>query len=200
MLDDIDVKILETLQRSGRTKRNDLASEVGLSLPSVSERLKKLEESGIITGYFATVDHKKLGKDITAFIFVTVDSSKHYASFLEHAKQLDDILECIQAIEEYTREMDFDNFDDARQTQDAVVRRLEIIGEAVKSIPVSVRKKYPDVPWRAIAGMRDILAHEYFGVNLRRVWATVQRDLPPLRQAIARLLDDLKDEGRDRDR
>ncbi len=94
MLDDIDVKILETLQRSGRTKRNDLASEVGLSLPSVSERLKKLEESGIITGYFATVDHKKLGKDITAFIFVTVDSSKHYASFLEHAKQLDDILEC----------------------------------------------------------------------------------------------------------
>jgi Lrp/AsnC family leucine-responsive transcriptional regulator len=94
MLDEIDVKILEILQRDGRTKRNDLAETVGLSLPSVSERLKKLEDGGIITGYFATVDHKKLGRDITAFIFVTVDSSKHFGAFLEHAKHLDDILEC----------------------------------------------------------------------------------------------------------
>ncbi len=94
MLDDIDVKILDILQKSGRTKRNDLAAAVGLSLPSVSDRLKKLEENGIITGYFTTVDYKRLGKDITAFIFVTVDSSKHYNSFLEHAKSLDDILEC----------------------------------------------------------------------------------------------------------
>jgi Lrp/AsnC family leucine-responsive transcriptional regulator len=94
MIDEIDVKILEILQRDGRTKRNDLAETVGLSLPSVSERLKKLEDGGIITGYFATVDHKKLGRDITAFIFVTVDSSKHFGAFLEHAKHLDDILEC----------------------------------------------------------------------------------------------------------
>ncbi len=94
MLDEIDVKILETLQRDGRTKRNELAEAVGLSLPSVSDRLTKLEDNGIITGYFATVDHKKLGKDITAFIFVKVDSSRHYGAFLEHAKHLDDILEC----------------------------------------------------------------------------------------------------------
>jgi Lrp/AsnC family leucine-responsive transcriptional regulator len=94
MLDDIDAKILDILQRNGRTRRNDLAEAVGLSLPSVSERLKKLEESGIITGYHAVVDHKKLGKDITAFVSVTIDSSRHYAPFLEHVSNIDDILEC----------------------------------------------------------------------------------------------------------
>jgi len=94
MLDEIDAKILEILQRNGRTRRNDLAEKVGLSLPSVSERLRKLEESGTITGYFATVDPKKLGRDITAFIFVTSDSSKHYGQLVEHAMTLDEILEC----------------------------------------------------------------------------------------------------------
>ncbi len=94
VLDEIDVRILEILQKNGRTKRNELSDAVGLSLPSVSDRLNKLESNGIITGYFATVDHKKLGKDITAFIFVTVDSSKHYSAFLDHAKHMEDILEC----------------------------------------------------------------------------------------------------------
>ncbi len=94
MLDDIDVTILDLLQRHGRTRRNDLAEKVGLSLPSVSDRLHKLEEAGIISGYHATVDPKKVGRDITAFIFVTIDSSRHYASFLEHASAMDEILEC----------------------------------------------------------------------------------------------------------
>ncbi|HJW29942.1 MAG TPA: Lrp/AsnC family transcriptional regulator [Saprospiraceae bacterium] len=94
MLDEIDVKILEILQRKGRTKRNDLADAVGLSLPSVGDRLKKLEENGIITGYHAVLDHKKLCRDITAFIFVTIDSSKHFNQFLEHANALDEIQEC----------------------------------------------------------------------------------------------------------
>jgi Lrp/AsnC family transcriptional regulator, leucine-responsive regulatory protein len=93
-LDDIDAKIMEILQKAGRTRRNDLAESVGLSLPSVSERLRKLEENGYVTGYHATVDPKKLGKDITAFIFVTVDSSKHFTQFLEHAHALDEVLEC----------------------------------------------------------------------------------------------------------
>jgi Lrp/AsnC family leucine-responsive transcriptional regulator len=93
-LDEIDVKILEILQKKGRTRRNDLAESVGLSLPSVSERMRKLEESGYILGYHATVDAKKLGRDIAAFILVTVDSSKHYAQFREHAGSVDEILEC----------------------------------------------------------------------------------------------------------
>ncbi len=94
MLDAIDVKILEILQKEGRTRRNDLADTVGLSLPAVSDRLRKLEEHGIITGYHATLDAKKMGKDITAFIFVAVDSSKHYSAFLDHAREVDEILEC----------------------------------------------------------------------------------------------------------
>jgi Lrp/AsnC family leucine-responsive transcriptional regulator len=93
-LDSIDIKILETLQVNGRTRRNDLAELVGLSIPSVSERLRKLEDAGIITGYFARLDPKKLGKDITAFIAVKVDNSKHYQAFVEHANATDEIIEC----------------------------------------------------------------------------------------------------------
>jgi Lrp/AsnC family transcriptional regulator, leucine-responsive regulatory protein len=94
ILDDIDVTLLEILQKQGRTKRNDLAEAVGLSLPSVGERMRKLEEAGLIVGYHAHVDAKKLGKDITAFIFVTVDSSKHFGQFIDHTTGLDEILEC----------------------------------------------------------------------------------------------------------
>ncbi len=94
MLDEIDLKILDILQKNGRTRRNDLAESVGLSVPSVSERLRKLEETGVITGYYAKVDPKRLGKDVTAFIIVTVDSSKHFSSLIEHANTTDEILEC----------------------------------------------------------------------------------------------------------
>lgn len=93
-LDDIDLRMLDMLQKEGRTKRNDLAEAVGLSLPAASERLRKLEEAGIITGYHATVDHRRLGRDITAFIFVMVDSSRHFGQFLEHTRTQDEVLEC----------------------------------------------------------------------------------------------------------
>ncbi len=93
-MDAIDAKILEILQQRGRTRRNELAEAVELSLPSVSDRLRKLEESGVIRGYAALVDPKKLGRDITAFIVVEVDSSRHYHAFVEHASAVDEILEC----------------------------------------------------------------------------------------------------------
>ncbi len=93
-IDDIDLALLDILQKNGRTRRSELADSVGLSIPSISERLRKLEDNGYITGYSAKVDHVKLGKDITAFIMVTVDSSKHYHAFVEHAHSIDEILEC----------------------------------------------------------------------------------------------------------
>ncbi len=93
-LDVIDTQILDILQDNGRTKRNVLAERVGLSLPAVSDRLQKLETAGYINGYSAILNYKKLGMDITAFIVVIVDSSKHYHAFVERANSTDEILEC----------------------------------------------------------------------------------------------------------
>lgn len=92
--DATDVKILDLLQRQGRIKRNEIAEKIGLSLPATSERLRKLEENGYLEGVYGKVNHKLLGKDITALVLVTVDSSRHFSSFVDHTSHLDDILEC----------------------------------------------------------------------------------------------------------
>ncbi len=93
-LDDVDIELLVTLQKYGRTKRNELAEAIGLSLPAISERLRKLEEErGIIEGYYTKLSAKRIGLDITAFIFVTVESSTLYPSFLEAADKHPEILE-----------------------------------------------------------------------------------------------------------
>ncbi|MCH7754762.1 Lrp/AsnC family transcriptional regulator [candidate division KSB1 bacterium] len=93
-LDEIDLKILSTLQDNGRTKRNKLAEEVKLSIPSVSERLRKLEESGVILGYHSVLDARSVGLEVTAFIFLTTESSKFYAKIIERATEHEEILEC----------------------------------------------------------------------------------------------------------
>ncbi len=92
-IDNIDAKILELLQNLGRIKRSDIAEEVGLSLPSISDRMRKLEERGVITGYHAVVDPKRLHMDISAFIRVTVDRSSHFTDFVARATELDDVQE-----------------------------------------------------------------------------------------------------------
>jgi len=99
---------------------------------------------------------------------------------------VEDIWESIAAIDEYTRGVSRSEFEDDRQLQDAVARRLETIGEAVKHLPDDFRLRYPDVPWKQIAGLRDVLIHEYFNVRIMRVWFVVANDLQALRQAIAR--------------
>lgn len=86
----------------------------------------------------------------------------------------------------------FDDFVDDRKTVFAVIHALEIVGEAAKNIPGEIRQCYPAVPWREMAGMRDKLIHEYFGVNLRRVFETVRTDLQPLREAIIGIMADEK--------
>lgn len=93
-LDPIDHRLLEILQKNARTKLNEMAQQLGLTIPTISERIQKLEERGFIKGYTAILDAKRLGKDITAFITVSIDSSKHYQMFMERARETEEILEC----------------------------------------------------------------------------------------------------------
>lgn len=92
-IDEIDARILELLQTQGRIKRNRIAEDVGLSVPSVSERMRKLEERGVIDSYHAVLNPKRLHFDITAFIRVMVDGSDLYGSFVERATELQEVLE-----------------------------------------------------------------------------------------------------------
>lgn len=101
------------------------------------------------------------------------------------------ILASIEKIEEFTRGFTLARFSTDDKTQLAVVKSLEIIGEAAKKIPAGLKRKHPDIPWRAISGMRDKLVHEYFGINVKVVWNTVVDDIPPLKPVIRKLLKDL---------
>ena len=92
-IDEIDAKILELLQRDGRMKRSDVADEVDLSISAVSERMRKLEERGVIQGYRAIVDAKRLHLDITAFIRVSVDGSEKYSNFVDRVSDMKQVLE-----------------------------------------------------------------------------------------------------------
>lgn len=99
-----------------------------------------------------------------------------------------DILDSLESIEKYTENISEDNFSDNFQVQDAVVRRIEIIGEAVKNLPTSFKNKYIDIPWKKIAGTRDVLIHDYSGVDIDLVWEIVKKEIPVLKKQISELL------------
>lgn len=111
---------------------------------------------------------------------------------------LDDILEAIDKIGRYTKDLEFEQFQYDGKTIDAVIRNFEVIGEAAKNIPQVARSKYPDIPWKEMAGMRDKLSHEYFGVKYDVVWDTIKKRLPQLKPAIETILKQMeKKEGKD---
>ncbi|MBI5225819.1 DUF86 domain-containing protein [Candidatus Micrarchaeota archaeon] len=105
---------------------------------------------------------------------------------------LEDILECIGCIREYTENMDLAGFMAKRQTQDAVIRRLEIIGEAAKNIPEAIRTTHPKLPWKEITGMRDILIHAYFGVKKEFIWKTIHENLDELEVTVLKIKKEIK--------
>jgi uncharacterized protein with HEPN domain len=101
---------------------------------------------------------------------------------------LTDINNSILKIKKYTRTLSYKNFSTNEMLIDAVVRNLEIIGEAVKKIPKEVKKDSPSIEWAKIAGMRDILIHAYFGIDKEIIWDVITNKLPPLQKEIRKLL------------
>jgi uncharacterized protein with HEPN domain len=110
--------------------------------------------------------------------------TKYPPFFLKH------ILESIDLIASYLRETNKTEFYKDAKLQDAVIRRLEIIGEAAKGLPPEFTRKYPAIDWRGMSGMRDKLIHHYFGINLERVWLVLKNDLPKLKKDLEVILDD----------
>jgi len=104
-----------------------------------------------------------------------------------------DILEAIKAIEKFVEGMDFESFKEDDKTSSAVIRKFEIIGEATKNIPQSIKEKYPHIPWKEMAGFRDKLIHFYFGIKYDIVWDTIKLRLPELKKNIKKVLKDLEE-------
>ena len=111
----------------------------------------------------------------------------------EYRDYLQDMYDATEKIEKFTENIkDVEDFEKDDKTVLAVVKALEIIGEAVKKIPLSVKNKYNKIPWKTISGMRDKLAHEYFGINLKVVWRTVKEELLIVKPLIKQILDEIE--------
>ncbi len=105
---------------------------------------------------------------------------------------LRDMLTYAETAESFVGDLEFEVFSRDTEKTFAVVRALEVVGEAAGHIPADVRNAYPDVPWSKVVGMRDIVIHGYFGVDLEVIWKTVREDLPPLREAAGRMLEEIE--------
>jgi uncharacterized protein with HEPN domain len=103
---------------------------------------------------------------------------------------LEDILVAVREVLVFTQGMTFDQFAVDRKTVNAVIRSLEVMGEAAKKIPESFRRRYPEIPWRRMAAMRDKVIHEYFGVDLKILWLTAQGDIPLLEPVLNRMVEE----------
>src|SRR3989344_459129 len=106
----------------------------------------------------------------------------------DYLDYIQDIFDSIEEVEMFIKGFDYDAFKKDRKTINAVVRSLEVIGEAVKKVPEDVKNQYSEIPWKNMSGMRDKLIHEYFGVYEEIVWNVASEELPPLKSSFQRIL------------
>ena len=107
-----------------------------------------------------------------------------------------DIINAMESIENFVEGMKFIQFKSDDKTSSAVVRKFEIIGEATKHVPDDIRQKYPLIPWKEMAGMRDRLIHFYFGIDYQLVWKAIKERIPEVEPQIRKILDDISGKGR----
>ncbi|MGD0451532.1 MAG: DUF86 domain-containing protein [Candidatus Bathyarchaeia archaeon] len=111
----------------------------------------------------------------------------------EFIDYVEDIIKAMNDALGFVKNMDYEIFVKDTKTTYAVIRALEIIGEATKKVPSSIKADYSQIPWKKMAGMRDKVIHEYFGVDLKRVWNTVNNDLPALEPLFEKMLEENKE-------
>lgn len=112
--------------------------------------------------------------------------NRDYIMFLE------DIIECAEKIDEYIKNFDLKDFDSDEKTKDAVIVRIQIIGEAIKNLPVDFKRKYKDINWKKSIKLRNIFIHSYFGIDCRRLWKTAKIEIPELKEKILKIMGELK--------
>jgi uncharacterized protein with HEPN domain len=106
---------------------------------------------------------------------------------------IEDIIDAIGEIEEFIAGIDFNSFIIDKKTRNAVIRSLEVMGEAASKVPLETRAEFPEIPWKYMVGMRNKLIHEYFGIDLEIVWTVCTEEIPPLKPLIIDLLEHLKE-------
>ena len=106
----------------------------------------------------------------------------------DHKLYLKDMLEAIRKIEKYSEKISLETLLEDELVQDAIIRNLEILGEAAKNIPDNVKNENPDIEWKKIAGLRDIITHAYFGIDVEIIWDVVENKVPPLKKNILIIL------------
>ena len=110
----------------------------------------------------------------------------------EYSDYVEDILNAMGKAAFFIKDMSYENFMNDDKTVFAVIRAIEIIGEATKHVPDEARKNYPEIPWKDMAGMRDVLIHDYIGVDVETVWLTVKDKIPQIKPLIEKMAKDLK--------